>query len=206
MVDFNLEDQHQGLVCGLDEVGRGPLAGPVVAACVIIPREKRTMDFVDHIRDSKKIAKKKREMLFAEICKNFPFAIEEVTPAEIDELNILQASLTAMSRAYKKTTEITPLIEHALVDGNKIPDLPCKATAVIKGDNTSKTIAAASIVAKVYRDRIMQTLSDEYPHYGWERNSGYPTAEHRHALETHGITIHHRKTFAPVQRLLSKSS
>lgn len=196
--DFSLEDQHQGIVCGLDEVGRGPLAGPVVAACVVIPKDKRTLDFIDSIKDSKKLSAKKRDELYIKITEHFPFAIAELTPAEIDELNILQASLEAMRRAYTKIEGI----QHALVDGNKAPNLPCALTTVIKGDNKSKSIAAASIIAKVHRDRIMQDLAKEFPEYGWDKNAGYPTAQHRSALINHGITPHHRKSFAPVKNIL----
>lgn len=196
--DFTLEDQHIGPVCGLDEVGRGPLAGPVVAACVIIPKEKRTLDFIDHIKDSKKLSLKKREQLYTEITKHFPYAIAELSPSEIDELNILQASLEAMRRAHVQINGI----EHALVDGNKAPNLPCPLTTIVKGDAISKTIAAASIIAKVHRDRIMQNLAKEFPEYGWDKNSGYPTREHREAIVNYGVTAHHRKSFAPVKNIL----
>ncbi len=196
--DFSLEDQHKGIVCGLDEVGRGPLAGPVVAACVVIPKNKRTLDFIDQIKDSKKLSAKKREELYKKITQHFPYSISELLPSEIDELNILQASLEAMRRAHIQINDI----QHALVDGNKAPNLTCPLTTVVKGDSKSKSIAAASIIAKVHRDRIMQNLAKEFPEYGWEKNSGYPTAEHRKALLEHGITPHHRKSFAPVKNIL----
>ena len=200
--DFSLEERYSGLVCGLDEVGRGPLAGPVVAACVIIPKDKRNLDFIAHIKDSKKVSPKKREMLNEEIIANFPHAICALSPQEIDKHNILQASLLAMTKAHDEVLSTGITLEHALVDGNKLPILSSPATAVVKGDNKSKTIAAASIIAKVYRDRIMQELAQEFPHYGWERNSGYPTQQHREALLAHGITPHHRRSFAPVRRIL----
>ena len=202
VADFSLEEQYDGLVCGLDEVGRGPLAGPVVAACVVIPKEKRNLDFIEHIKDSKKVAPKKRELLHDEIIANFPHAICALSPQEVDKHNILQASLLAMTKAHDEVLASGIALEHALVDGNKLPILSSPATAVVKGDNKSKTIAAASIIAKVYRDRIMQELAQEFPHYGWERNSGYPTQQHREALLTHGITPHHRRSFAPVRRIL----
>ncbi len=198
MADFSLEDQCDGIVCGLDEVGRAPLAGPVVAACVIIPRDKRRLEFITEIRDSKKLSAKKREALYSEITENFPYAISAISPQEIDELNILQASLEAMKRAHDQLSGIT----HALVDGNKAPALSSHAITVVKGDQKSKSIAAASIVAKVYRDRVMQRLSEKYPDYGWAKNSGYPTAQHREALLTHGVTEHHRRSFAPVRRII----
>ncbi len=199
--DFSLEDQHEGLVCGLDEVGRGPLAGPVVAACVIIPKNMRTFDFIKDINDSKKLSAAKREKLYTKITQHLPHAIAELSPEEIDTLNILQASLEAMRRAYVQIEGIT----HALVDGNKAPNLKCPLTTVIKGDSKSKSIAAASIIAKVHRDRIMQNLAIEFPEYGWDRNAGYPTQEHRTALQTHGITLYHRKSFAPVKNILQTS-
>lgn len=199
MADFSIEDKFEGNVCGLDEVGRGPLAGPVVAACVVIPKEKRDLDFVRDIKDSKKLSLKKREALFDLITKHFPHSIAEIQPQEIDELNILQASLKAMADAFK---HIGCNINHALVDGNKAPTLDCQLTCVVKGDQHSKTIAAASIIAKVHRDRIMHKISEEYPFYKWIKNSGYPTQEHRDAILKHGITPHHRKSFGPVRAYL----
>ena len=130
-----------------------------------------------------------------------PYKAVRVEAVEIDQVNILQASLLAMARSLA-LMELS--IDHALVDGNKLPhDLPCPATAVIKGDDVSRTIAAASIVAKVTRDRIMADLAVEHPHYGWERNAAYPTKEHMDALKVHGVTEHHRKTFAPVRKALT---
>ncbi len=198
MVDFSIEDQCQGIVCGLDEVGRGPLAGPVVAACVIIPKDKRGLDFVEIITDSKKLSAKKRDILYDKIIEHFPYSITEISPEEIDEINILQASLKAMKISHDKMDHI----DHALVDGNKAPDLYSNITTVVKGDSKSKSIAAASIIAKVYRDRIMNKLSEEHPYYGWSGNSGYPTKQHREAIEEHGITKYHRKSFAPVRRFI----
>lgn len=198
MTDFSLEDQCDGIVCGLDEVGRGPLAGPVVAACVVIPKDKRMLDFISEIQDSKKLSAKKREELYDKITTHFPYAIAEITPEEIDDINILQASLKAMKTAHDTLDNI----EYALVDGNKAPQLSSQTTTVVKGDSKSKTIAAASIIAKVHRDRIMLALSKQYPHYGWSNNSGYPTKQHRAAIQEHGITPHHRKSFAPVRNFI----
>jgi ribonuclease HII len=214
--DFSLEDQYTGIICGIDEVGRGPLAGPVVAACVIIPRDQRHHDFISEIRDSKKLSFKKLHDLNDKITHHFPHAIAEISPAEIDDINILQASLKAMayhallsSRTKRSFGEIFNIADPshvygmtALVDGNRAPKLPCPVTTVVKGDSKSVSIAAASIIAKVYRDRLMTRLALEYPHYGWERNVGYPAPEHLRALQTHGITPHHRKSFAPVRRML----
>ncbi|MGB4106734.1 MAG: ribonuclease HII [Alphaproteobacteria bacterium] len=202
--DFTIEDSVGGLVCGLDEVGRGPLAGPVVAACVYVPVEKRGLKFVAEIRDSKKLLPEKLETLFDFISEHFVFAITEVPPEIIDDINILQASLLAMKQSHEKITATA--ITHALVDGNKCPALLCPATAVVKGDNKSVSIAAASILAKVTRDRLMEKLAEEHPHYGWERNVGYPTPEHLDAIERHGITDHHRKTFAPVRNFIEFGS
>ncbi len=200
--DFSLEELYDGLVCGIDEVGRGPLAGPVIAACVVIPKKLRKLDFIACIKDSKKLSPKKREMLYDAITENFPHAISLLSPQEIDEHNILQASLLAMTKAHDKVLSAGIKLEHALVDGNKIPIIATPACAIVKGDGKSKTIAAASIIAKVYRDRIMKELAGEFPYYGWERNSGYPTKEHREALLKHGITPFHRRSFAPVRKIL----
>lgn len=191
-------------MCGLDEVGRGPLAGPVVAACVYIPAEKRGLKFVSEIRDSKKLLPQKLEVLFDFISEHFVFAVTEISPQIIDKINILQASLLAMKKSHEQIK--TAAITHALVDGNKCPALSCPATAVIKGDGRSVSIAAASIIAKVTRDRLMEKLAEEHPYYGWERNVGYPTAEHMNAIDRHGITDHHRRTFAPVRNFIEFGS
>lgn len=201
MPDFSIEDQYDGIVCGLDEVGRGPLAGPVVAAAVIIPPEKRDLEFVKSLNDSKKISEKKRDMLYEEITAHCPHVITEISPREIDELNILQASLKAMKDAHDQLEHV----DVALVDGNKAPALSSQTVTVVKGDSKSNTIAAASIIAKVYRDRIMKALHDEFPHYGWDSNAGYPTKAHREALLIYGITDHHRKSFAPVRSIIESN-
>ena len=202
MPDFSYEDNcdisGNARVCGLDEVGRGPLAGPVVASCVVIPKEKRGLDFVADLNDSKKLSPQKREYLYDKIMEHFPCSIAEISPEEIDEINILQASLKAMKLAHDKVGAI----EYALVDGNKAPNLSSNITTIVKGDSKSKSIAAASILAKVHRDRIMLKLARQYPHYGWESNSGYPTKQHREAIIEHGITEHHRKSFAPVRKFI----
>lgn len=200
---FAIEQQYEGLVCGLDEVGRGPLAGPVVAACVYIPHDKRSLPFISDVKDSKKLSWKKLEALYGELIQHCSYGIAIVSPREIDDLNILQASLVAMERAYERMN--TPM-DHALIDGNKLPkNLPCLATAVVKGDAKSKSIAAASILAKYTRDKIMHDLAREFPHYGWENNVGYPTALHREALLKRGITEHHRRTFAPVRKIIESA-
>lgn len=229
--DFTHEDQFDGPVCGLDEVGRGPLAGPVVAACVYIPEDKRTLEFVPQIRDSKKIAWKKLEELYSLICTHFEYGIAECSAQEIDEINILQASLLAMERAFADMrhpdrghgrVEGSPIAEgdpsaralqddgkdwHALIDGNRLPkSLPCPATAIVKGDSKSVSIAAASILAKVTRDRIMHKLAEEHPFYGWDTNVGYPAKRHLDGIEQNGITDHHRRSFAPVRNFITQKS
>ncbi len=202
--DFVIESSINGLVCGLDEVGRGPLAGSVVAACVYVPENIKSFEWITQIRDSKKLSHKKLEYLHSLIQEHCIFGIGECSPEEIDDINILQASLVAMSRAFKNMN--SNQIVHALVDGNHLPELPCKATAIIKGDNISTSIAAASIIAKVTRDKTMKKLAEKYPYYGWERNVGYPTKEHLAGIATHGITPHHRKSFAPVRRFIESSN
>lgn len=200
MPDFSLEAEHGYDACGLDEVGRGPLAGPVVAACVYIPAEKRDLPFLKDINDSKKLSDKKREALDALIRAECIWALAECSVAEIDAMNILKASLTAMSRAYEGLAA-RPAV--ALVDGNRLPALPCRGVPVVKGDGRSVSIAAASIIAKVYRDRLMRELARAHPHYGWESNAGYPTKLHIEGLRIHGVTPHHRRSFAPVAELLA---
>lgn len=183
-------------VAGVDEVGRGPLAGPVVAAAVILPNE---FDLCG-LTDSKKISAKARERLNEEIRDvAVDYFIAEASVAEIDEINILQASLLAMRRAVLGLKQMP---EHALVDGNKLPTLPCAATAVVGGDLTEPSISAASIIAKVYRDAMMSDYAKQYPGYGLEKHMGYPTKQHLEALLTLGVTPIHRRTFGPVRRLL----
>lgn len=183
-------------VAGVDEVGRGPLAGPVVAAAVVLPDEYN----LPGLTDSKKISAKSRELLDDEIRSiAVDYAIAEASVAEIDELNILQASLLAMRRAVLGLQQVP---EHALIDGNKLPKLPCAATAIVGGDLTEPSISAASIIAKVYRDSMMHAYAKQYPGYGMEKNMGYPTRQHLDALMTLGATPIHRRTFGPVKRLL----
>ncbi len=182
-------------VAGTDEVGRGPLAGPVVAAAVILdPR-----NIPDGLNDSKKISLKKREVLFEQIVNCARFCIAEASVEEIDALNIYHASHLAMCRAVEGLGNV----EHVLVDGNKIPrDMQPPATAIVKGDGKSQSIAAASILAKVTRDRHMDALAQQYPGYGWDKNAGYPTKGHISALAELGVTPHHRRSFKPVHNIL----
>lgn len=201
--DFSFENSYAGPVCGLDEVGRGPLAGPVVAAAVILNRETMPQDILGMINDSKKLTAKKRAFLFEQIHLHADVSIAECSVAEIDEINILQASLKAMQKAFAGLS-MKPLA--ALVDGNKAPKLGCKTETIVGGDAKSLSIAAASIVAKHYRDELMIRIANDFPHYGWERNAGYGTAAHLEALEIHGVTIHHRRSFAPIAHRLVKES
>ena len=187
------------LIAGVDEVGRGPLAGPVVAAAVILDIEKP----IAGLDDSKKLSEKRRDGLNQLICDQASYyCIAEASVEEIDRLNILQATLLAMSRAVAGLG-IRP--DKAYVDGNRLPDLPCAAEAVVGGDGAIAEISAASIIAKVYRDSLMQALHATYPHYGFASNKGYPSKQHRDALRLHGATPVHRKSFAPVRQALAAS-
>lgn len=206
MLDFTYEIQHGldtgKIICGVDEVGRGPLAGPVVAAAVIIPK-----DFPDavrnQIRDSKKLDATRRENLFDPITELCRTCITEASVEEIDNINILQASMLAMKRAIEG---LGISIHMALIDGNRCPKLSCPSEAIVKGDSKCLSIAAASIIAKVTRDRLMTKLAKECKGYGWERNFGYGTPEHLHALQTLGATRWHRTSFAPVREMLEKAA
>ncbi|MFC5624834.1 ribonuclease HII [Algoriphagus winogradskyi] len=175
---------------GCDEVGRGCLAGPVVAAAVILPGDYSNR----WINDSKKLGKRQREELIEEIkVKALAWKISEASVAEIDKINILNASFLAMSRAVQGL-KVQP--EHLLIDGNRWKStLEIPHTCVIKGDGKFASIAAASILAKVYRDKFMEKLAEEFPHYSWERNAGYPTKAHRSGIEEFGDCIWHRKSF-----------
>ncbi len=200
MPDFSLERALGVLpVAGIDEVGRGPLAGPVLAAAVVLDPAR----IPQGIDDSKKLKAAQRERIAGELQSCAVIGLGEASVAEIDRLNILQATLLAMRRACDALSlALGRAPAYALVDGNRLPGLACPARAVIGGDGKSLSIAAASIVAKVARDRMMAGLALVHPLYGWERNAGYGTAEHLKALTQHGPTPHHRVTFAPVHNLL----
>ncbi len=183
-------------IAGVDEVGRGPLAGPVVAAAVILDSQKPILG----LADSKKLSQAKREALSEEIKRNaLAWSIARAEIEEIDQLNILQASLLAMKRAVETLNQFPQL---ALIDGNKLPDLACPMEAIIKGDSKEACISAASIIAKVARDKEMVEMDQRYPGYGFAKHKGYPTKQHREAIQTLGITPIHRRSFAPVQKLL----
>lgn len=181
-------------VCGLDEAGRGPLAGPVFAACAVLKPGFR----LEGLNDSKKLTEKRREAIFTQIVEQQGawYGIGAATPEEIDKLNILQATFLAMNRAYAamaKVLETQPVI--ALVDGNQNPRLPLPTQTVVKGDGKSAAIAAASVLAKVSRDRYMLELHGSYPQYGFDRHKGYPTAAHYAAIAQHGVSPVHRLSF-----------
>jgi ribonuclease HII len=204
--DFSFEDGYKGIVCGIDEVGRGPLAGPVVAAAVVIRRKEMPTEVLAGINDSKKLTAAKRARLFMEIHRYSHVALGLCTVEEIDRVNILQASLLAMTKAYDKLQHrLGEAPVAALVDGNQPPSLPrVKVRTIIKGDARSFSIAAASIVAKHYRDRLMCRYAGKFPHYGWDRNAGYGTREHLKAIQIHGVTQLHRRSFSPVAHKLDE--
>lgn len=184
------------LIAGVDEVGRGPLAGPVVAAAVILHPHQS----IDGLADSKKLSPKRRAALYDIIHERaLAVAIAQATVAEIDQLNILHAALLAMQRAVNQLTILPDWVQ---VDGNRMPDIAIGGEAIVKGDDKIEAIMAASIVAKVWRDRLMQELDTQYPGYGLAQHAGYPTKLHLQALQELGVTPIHRQTFTPVARLL----
>ena len=197
--DLSLEDAAGGRVAGVDEAGRGTWAGPVIAAAVVFgaggpPPRLRAM-----ITDSKLLHAERRAALQPTILASADSAVGLASVAEIDSMNILQATLLAMRRAVVRLSHRPDI---ALVDGNRAPRLPCPVRTVVGGDRLSLSIAAASIVAKVARDRLMARLALDHPGYGWERNAGYGTAEHRAALARLGPCAHHRRSFRPIRELL----
>tara|TARA_R110002096_G_scaffold46032_6_gene123057 strand:+ start:30827 stop:31447 length:621 start_codon:yes stop_codon:yes gene_type:complete len=203
MANFEIEqaliNQGTQIIAGVDEVGRGPWAGPVTACAVILDPNN-----IPHgLDDSKKLTAGRREALYDLIIDNAHVSLIHVEVDEIDRINILQATFRAMERAVAAL----PMPDHILIDGNKIPpNLTAPASAIIKGDGKSVSIAAASIIAKVTRDRLMLDLSKLHPGYGWETNAGYGTKMHQLGLLNHGVTPHHRRSFKPIHNILYSSS
>ncbi len=200
MPNFAIETECGGIVCGIDEAGRGPLAGPVVAAAVIVDPKRLKRRVLRAIDDSKVLDRAVREALYAEIRAGARIGVAAASAAEIDRINILQATLLAMRRAVAALGVVPDI---ALIDGNVAPRLPCACRTVVGGDGLSLSIAAASIVAKVTRDALMVRLARRYPGFGWETNAGYGTVAHTSALTRLGPTPHHRKSFHPVVKMLS---
>ncbi|HWA68926.1 MAG TPA: ribonuclease HII [Rhizomicrobium sp.] len=185
-----------GPICGVDEAGRGPLAGPVVAAAVILQRGR----IPKGLNDSKQLSEESREDLFPRIMEMaVAVGVGEASVDEIDLLNIRMATHQAMARAVRA---LEVAAQFALVDGNDAPALPCKCDTLVDGDARSVSIAAASIIAKVTRDRLMKRLHDAHPGYNWASNKGYGTRDHYSGLKAHGVTVHHRRSFAPIANML----
>lgn len=209
MPDFSYEYQLKttGFIFGLDEAGRGPWCGPVIASCVCWPNFNIPDEIRKTVNDSKKLSVKRREILFDLImASNAIVGIGQASAKEIDEKNILQATFLAMQRALDEVEKKGIKPSAVLIDGNRLPknwSIPCQA--VIQGDSKSLSVAAASIVAKVTRDRILADLSRQYPMYGWNKNAGYGTKEHIQALQIYGVTPHHRKSYAPIAKILNSS-
>ena len=195
--DLTFENDFLDPVAGIDEAGRGPWAGPVVAGAVILDRS----NIPAGLNDSKKLSKIKRDALYIAIIESAIVGVGIASVEEIDQFNILQASLLAMRRA---TDDLSTKPASCLVDGNKDPNMVYPTRCIIKGDGKSLSIAAASIIAKVTRDKIMTDLSHIYPHYDWQQNAGYGVPKHIEALKLVGISPHHRKSFAPIRKLLDE--
>ena len=203
MPDFSFEDRFSGLAAGVDEAGRGPWAGPVVAGAVVFLTREVDPFLLENLNDSKKLSPKKREILYDKLFEakdkgQLLIGIGQATAEEIDKVNILQATFLAMNRAVAALGQVP---DAALVDGNQKPKgFPCEVLTVVKGDARSYSISAASIVAKVFRDRLMQNLAEQYPYYGFEKNAGYGTKAHVDGLKSHGIISGvHRMSYRPIQ-------
>ena len=193
-IERTLREQYGPLLAGVDEVGRGPLAGPVVACAVVMPPDRRA---IAGVNDSKQLDHATRVELAGRIREQaLVIAVGAASAREVDRINIYHATVLAMRRALARVpVRLGQSPHHVLVDGKPLRTLGVEHTAVVKGDTKCYAIACASIVAKVTRDRLMTALARRYPHFGWERNSGYGTVLHRHALAEHGLTAHHRRSF-----------
>ena len=191
-------------VCGVDEAGRGPLVGAVVAGAVVLDPNNP----IEGLKDSKKLTAVRREYLYEQIMeKAKAWGVGEASPAEIDKINILQATMLAMRRAIEDlTTRLGTWPDKALIDGNRCPELPIAAEAIVKGDAKEPAISAASIVAKVTRDRQMQILHERHPEYGFAQHMGYPTEAHFAALKQYGACDQHRRSFSPVRKVLESTT
>ena len=197
---FVPEDTQHELMCGVDEAGRGPLAGPVFAAAVILDPAHP----ITGLRDSKKLSEAQRNALADEIkLKALAWSIAQCSVQEIDHLNILQASMLAMRRAVEGLS-VQPTL--ALIDGNRCPVMPVRSEAIVKGDDKVPAISAASILAKTARDALLHALHETYPHYAFDQHKGYPTALHLERLKQHGVSPVHRRSYAPVRKLLAASA
>ncbi len=202
-MDWQFERAHgwpTDLVFGVDEAGRGPWAGPVTAAAICLPA-----DFALAVNDSKKLTAKRREALFDELVR-LPHGVGEASVAEIDTLNILQATHLAMTRAVDALVAEIGVPRHVLVDGNRLPTWAYEASALIGGDALAPSIAAASIIAKVTRDRQMVALDGQFPGYGWASNKGYGAKAHQQGLSALGVSPHHRRSYAPIAKIMAAQS
>ncbi len=208
MPDFSFEKEFDFEVAGVDEAGRGPWAGPVVAGAVVLKNGNLAEDLQADLDDSKKLTAAKREKLYSRLLEEqaagrIAIGIGEASCREIDEINILQATFLAMRRAVEKLPTCPRM---ALIDGNQTPKpFPCACKTIVKGDARSFSIAAASVVAKVYRDRLMKELAQKYTGYGFEKNAGYGTAMHLKGLKEKGITPEHRLSYKPIREFLKKN-
>ena len=212
MPSFLFEHQHPGLVAGIDEAGCGPWAGPVVAAAFVFKTYDVPLEILGLFEDSKKLSKKMRDRAYQVITQSndtMAYGIGQVSVEEIDHLNIRNAAKLAMVRAFENLQETSKglKVNYGLIDGIAAPEFGPRHqlgfTMIKKGDSLSYSIAAASIIAKVTRDRIMADLHHKHPQYGWERNAGYGTKVHMEALGVHGVTPHHRRSFAPIKKLIA---
>ena len=205
MPNFEIEDEYEGVIAGVDEAGRGPWVGPVVAGCVVFLDRKVDDFLLNNLNDSKKISKKKREQLYEVLYKEkengkILIGVGITSAKEIDNINILNASFLAMKRAIDDAKANPCMV---LVDGNREPkNFGYKTRAVIKGDAKSYSISAASIIAKVYRDKMMEDMAKKYPGYGFEKNAGYGTKAHIEGLKLYGITPEHRLSYAPIKEFV----